>query len=66
MPRPLYASERAAATIDALPVPGGTRPRRFGVFRRRFGTLALPAQALVTELRPLVVALDATPQRHRR
>jgi DNA-binding transcriptional LysR family regulator len=58
MPRPLLAPERAAGRIDTLPVPGGTRPRRFGVFRRRFGVLPAPTQALVAELRPLIVDLD--------
>ncbi|MQA10746.1 MAG: LysR family transcriptional regulator [Pseudonocardiaceae bacterium] len=54
MPQPLFAPERAAGTIGPLPVPGGSKPRRFGVFRRRHGYLPLPAEALVAELEHVV------------
>ncbi|WP_169989044.1 LysR family transcriptional regulator [Microbispora sp. H10836] len=62
MPRPLFSAERAAGTIEALAVPGGTRARRFGVYRRRGGVLPLPAEALVEELRPVIVAVAGEPR----
>lgn len=57
MPRPLFSAERRAGTIESLHVPGGTRARRFGVFRRRGGALTGPAESFVEELRPIIVAL---------
>lgn len=63
IPVPLYYMERGANIIDALPVPGGMVSRHFSIFRRRSGSLPLPALKLLEELRRVVEQGSATRSR---
>lgn len=52
MAEPIWAAERAAGLIDALPLPPAINARRtLNAFRRRQGLLPMPAQVLVEALR---------------
>jgi DNA-binding transcriptional LysR family regulator len=51
MAAPIWAAERSAGLIEALPVPGIDAKRTLSAFRRRHGLLPVPAQKLVEALR---------------
>jgi DNA-binding transcriptional LysR family regulator len=55
MPEPMYAAERTAGLIDALPIPGASDTRTLTAFRRRAGILPGPSVKLLEELRKLTV-----------
>ena len=51
MAAPIWAAERSAGLIEALPLPGIDARRTLSAFRRRHGLLPVPAQKLVDALR---------------
>ncbi|HEX6018481.1 MAG TPA: LysR family transcriptional regulator [Burkholderiaceae bacterium] len=61
MAEPICEAERAAGSIDALPLPELVAPRRLTVFRRRHGMLPAPAAKLVEQLRRVRPHLSAAP-----